>query len=215
MAATKKQTAVDHSSRNGQHYRIFEFWSGQIRQNIHMIVKTSQQSMANEQKLCKQSSLNYSKKRLSRVSSFAKDEDMARILQEIENPNKYNPSSKCAKKRDSVVDSGGIPPDEELKQLFVDVEKRNAEFEELLQAVESSRDEGQESRISSDGTRGSTDSLVEKLMREFDDVECEEDELNCTLKQSNCSKKTQDCFKLGSSASQEELDQMLADLLEL
>ena len=193
------------------------FRSAQIRQNIHTTVKTSQRSMANEKKIFKQNSLNSSGRKLSRVCSFAKDEDMERILQEIDSRNKYNPSSKYAKKRESI-DGGEIAPDEELNQFFVDVEKRNSELQELLQAIESSAEEndGQQSRISSAGVRGSTDSLVEKLMEELDDVDCEKEELNLKLKQPNCSNKTaKSCSKLEASASEEELDQMLAELLDL
>lgn len=194
------------------------FGSAQIRQNIHTTVKTSQRSMANEKKIFKQNSLNSSERKLSRVCSFAKDEDMERILQEIDSRNKYNPSSKYAKKRESIEDGGEIAPDEELNQFFVDVEKRNSELQELLQAIESSAEEndGQQSRISSAGVRGSTDSLVEKLMEELDDVDCEKEELNWKLKQPNCSNKTaKSCSKLEASASEEELDQMLAELLDL
>lgn len=193
------------------------FGSAQIRQNIHTTVKTSQRSMANEKKIFKQNSLNSSGRKLSRVCSFAKDEDMERILQEIDSRNKYNPSSKYAQKRKSIQDDGEIAPDEELNQFFVDVEKRNSELQELLQAIETSAEEsdGQQSRISSAGVRGSTDSLVEKLMEELDDVDCEKEELNWKLKQPNCSNKTKSCSKLKASASEEELDQMLAELLDL
>ena len=192
------------------------FGSAQIRQNIHTTVKTSQRSMASEKKIFKQNSLN-SSERKPRVCSFVKDEDMERILQEIDSRNKYNPSSKYAKKRESIPDGGEIAPDEELNQFFVDVEKRNSELQELLQAIESSAEEsdGQQSRISSAGVRGSTDSLVEKLMEELDDVDCEKEELNWKLKQPNCSNKTKSCSKLEASASEEELDQMLAELLDL
>ena len=194
------------------------FGSVQIRQNIHTTVKTSQRSMANEKKILKQNSLNSSERKLSRVCSFAKDEDMERILQEIDSRSNYSPSSKYAKKRESIADQDGeIAPDDELNQFFVDVEKRNSELQELLQAIESSADgsDGQQSRISSAGVRGSTDSLVEKLMEELDDIDYDKKELNWKLKLPKCSNKTKACSKLESSASEEELDQMLAELLEL
>lgn len=97
--------------------------------------------MANEKKIFKQNSLNSSGRKLSRVCSFAKDEDMERILQEIDSRNKYNPSSKYAQKRKSIQDDGEIAPDEELNQFFVDVEKRNSELQELLQAIETSAED--------------------------------------------------------------------------
>lgn len=180
--------------------------------------KTWRTSMANERKLRKQNSLK-SKRKLSRTSSFAKDEDMEQILQEIESVNKYNPSSKNAKKRPSVTEDRNLPPDEELDKIFVDVEKRNAELQELLQAVESTREnEGQLSRITSAEVRGSTDSLVEKLMQELDCVGWEKDDSNRTTERPKstskaCKEKT--CSKLEASASEEELDQMLTELLEL
>ena len=196
--------------------KVTLFGSAEIRQDIHM-TETRRRSMANKPKVPKQNSLNSSKRKLSRVSSFAKDEDLERILQEIEIRNKYSPSSKNAKKRDSVVDNAGIPPDEELDKFFVDVEQRNAELQELLQAVESTRDEsgGQRSKIASAEKRGSTDSLVEKLMQELDDVGWDKDELKGKTKQPRGSNKTKACSKLEASASEEELDQMLAELLEL
>ncbi|XP_078347392.1 uncharacterized protein LOC144632588 [Oculina patagonica] len=176
-------------------------------------------SMASERKLHNQNSLK-SQRKLSRVNSFAKDEDLEKILQDIETINKYKPSSKTAKKRPSVTDDGGLPPDEELDMFFVDVEKRNAELQELLQAVESTREESEEqlSRIASAGERGSTDSLVEKLMQELDCVGCEKDNSNRTKemqKSSNKATKERTFSKLEASASEEELDQMLAELLEL
>ena len=174
--------------------------------------------MANEPKIIrKQNSVNSSKRKISRVNSFAKDEDMEGILQEIDSQSSYSPSSKNAKKRESIADGQGIPIDEELNQFFVDVEKRNAELQELLQAVESTRDEGNKSRITSaETTRGSTDSLVEKLMQELDEAGCEKDESNVTTdKRPKGTNKTKACSKLEASASEEELDQMLAELLEL
>ena len=177
--------------------------------------KTLHRSMASKPKI--QNSVNSSKTKLSRVSSFAKDEDMDKILQEIDSRNKYSPSSKKDQKRESVADDGGISPDEELHELFEDVEKRNAELQELLLFVESTRDEskGQLSRITSAGTRGSTDSLVEKLMQELDDIGSEKNELKGTIKTPNGSNITRAGSKLEASASEEELDQMLAELLEL
>ena len=116
--------------------------------------------------------ISSSSKKLSRVNSFAKEEDMERILEEVETGNLYSPSSKNAKKRPSVVDEDSQRPDEELEQFFLDVEKRNAELQELLQLVETTRqeNEGQISREASAGVRGSTDSLVEKLMRDLENV---------------------------------------------
>lgn len=196
--------------------KVTLFGSAEIRQDIQM-TETRRRSMANKPKIPKQNSLNSSKRKLSRVSSFAKDEDLERILQEIDIRNKYSPSSKNAKKRDSIADNAGIPPDEELDKFFVDVEQRNAELQELLQAVESTRDEsdGQRSRIASTEIRGSTDSLVEKLMQELDDVGWDKDELKGKTKQPRGSNKTKACSKLEARASEEELDQMLAELLEL
>lgn len=175
-------------------------------------------STANEGKIVHQNSLKSTRK-LSRVSSFAKDEDMDKILKDIETANMYNPSSKSAKKRPSVVDDGHLRPDEELEQVFVDVEKRNVELQELLQVVESTRqeNEGQLSRVASAGVRGSTDSLVEKLMHELDSVGWENNDLNRTKERPKSSSKScegQICSKVGASVSEEELDEMLAELLE-
>ena len=139
--------------------------------------------MASERKLRRKNSLRKSQRKISRrVSSFAKDEELEKILQDIEVANKYNPSSKNSKKRPSVGDDDGLPPDEELDKFFVDVEKRNAELQELLRAVESTRDEseGQLSRITSAGERGSTESLVEELIKELDSVDCEKNNSNGT-----------------------------------
>lgn len=183
-------------------------------------LKTLESLMASERKLRRKNSLQKSQRKVSRVSSFAKDEELDKILQDIEVANKYNPSSKNAKKRPSVGDDDDLPPDEELDKFFVDVEKRNAELQDLLQAVESKRDEsdGQLSRITSAGERGSTESLVEELMKELDSVDCEKNNSNRTReiqKSSNkVSKKMANC-KLETSASEQELDQMLAELLEL
>lgn len=183
-------------------------------------LKIREPSMASERKLRKKNSLRKSQRKVSRATSFAKDEELEKILQDIETANKYNPSSKNAKKRPSVVDDAGLPPDEELDKFFVDVEKRNAELQELLQAVESTRDEsdGQLSRITSAGKRGSTESLVEELMQELDGVDWEKENSNRTRERqkssSKVSKKMAKC-KLETSASEQELDQMLAELLEL
>lgn len=186
-------------------------------------LKTLESLMASERKLRRKNSLRKSQRKVSRqVSSFAKDEELEKILQDIEVANKYNPSSKNAKKRPSVGDDDdGLPPDEELDKFFVDVEKRNAELQELLRAVESARDaesEGQLSRITSAEERGSTESLVEELMKELDSVDCEKNSSNGTIemqKSSNkVSKKMANC-KIKASASEQELDQMLAELLEL
>lgn len=183
-------------------------------------LKIREPSMASERKLRKKNSLRKSQRKVSRATSFAKDEELEKILQDIETANKYNPSSKNAKKRPSVVDDAGLPPDEELDKFFVDVEKRNAELQELLQAVESTRDEsdGQLSRMTSAGKRGSTESLVEELMQELDGVDWEKENSNRTRERqkssSKVSKKMAKC-KLETSASEQELDQMLAELLEL
>lgn len=183
-------------------------------------LKIREPSMASERKLRKKNSLRKSQRKVSRATSFAKDEELEKILQDIETANKYNPSSKNAKKRPSVVDDAGLPPDEELDKFFVDVEKRNAELQELLQAVESTRDEsdGQLSRMTSAGKRGSTESLVEELMQELDGVDWEKENSNGTRERqkssSKVSKKMAKC-KLETSASEQELDQMLAELLEL
>lgn len=183
-------------------------------------LKIREPSMASERKLRKKNSLRKSQRKVSRATSFAKDEELEKILQDIETANKYNPSSKNAEKRPSVVDDAGLPPDEELDKFFVDVEKRNAELQELLQAVESTRDEsdGQLSRITSAGKRGSTESLVEELMQELDGVDWEKENSNRTIERqkssSKVSKKMAKC-KLETSASEQELDQMLAELLEL
>lgn len=183
-------------------------------------LKIPEPSMASERKLRKKNSLRKSQRKVSRATSFAKDEELEKILQDVETANKYNPSSKNAEKRPSVVDDAGLPPDEELDKFFVDVEKRNAELQELLQAVESTRDEsdGQLSRITSAGKRGSTESLVEELMQELDGVDWEKENSNGTRERqkssSKVSKKMAKC-KLETSASEQELDQMLAELLEL
>lgn len=183
-------------------------------------LKIREPSMASERKLRKKNSLRKSQREVSRATSFAKDEELEKILQDVETANKYNPSSKNAEKRPSVVDDAGLPPDEELDKFFVDVEKRNAELQELLQAVESTRDEsdGQLSRITSAGKRGSTESLVEELMQELDGVDWEKENSNRTRERqkssSKVSKKMAKC-KLETSASEQELDQMLAELLEL
>lgn len=184
-------------------------------------LKTLESLMASERKLQRKNSLRKSQRTISRrVSSFAKDEELEKILQDIEVANKYNPSSKNAKKRPSVGDDDGLPPDEELDKFFVDVEKRNAELQELLRVVESTRDEseGQLSRNTSAGERGSTESLVEELMKELDSVDCEKNNSNGTRKMqkspNKVSKKKANC-KIETSASEQELDQMLAELLEL
>ena len=178
--------------------------------------------MASERKLRRKNSLRKSQRKITRrVSSFAKDEELEKILQDIEVANKYNSSSKNAKKRPSVGDDDGLPPDEELDKFFVDVEKRNAELQEFLRAVESTRDEseGQLSRITSAGERGSTESLVEELIKELDSVDCEKNKSNGTRDMQKSpnkvsSKKMANC-KIETSASEQELDQMLAELLEL
>lgn len=153
------------------------------------------------------------KKTLSRVESFAKDEDMDRILHEVEDRNIYSPSSKYAKKRSSVVGNEDVPLDEELKQFFVDVEKRNEELQELLQAVECTRDEnaGQLSRLSSASEKESSESLVEKFMH---DLGVDDNERRRTITRDSC--KTNGSRKLKRiSGSEQELDQMVAELLEL
>lgn len=153
------------------------------------------------------------KKTLSRVESFAKDEDMDRILHEVEDRNIYSPSSKYAKKRSSVVGNEDVPLDEELKQFFVDVEKRNEELQELLQAVECTRDEnaGQLSRLSSASEKGSSESLVEKFMHHSG---VDDNERRRTITRDSC--KTNGSRKLKRiSGSEQELDQMVAELLEL
>jgi len=183
-------------------------------------LKTLESLMASERKLRTKNSLQKSQRKLSRVNSFAKDEELEKILQDIEVANKYNPSSKNAKKRPSVGEDDGVPPDEELNKFFVDVEKRNAELQDLLQAVESTRDEsdGQLSRITSAGERGSTESLVDELIKELDSVDCEKNNSKRTREMPKNSnkvfKKMANC-KLKTSASEQELDQMLAELLEL
>ena len=177
--------------------------------------------MANERKLWRKNSLRKSQRKVSRrVSSFAKDEELEKILQDIEVANKYNPSSKNANKRPSVGDDDGLPPDEELDKFFVDVEKRNVELQELLRAVESTRDESEEqlSRITSAGERGSTESLVEELMKELDSVDWEKNNSNGTRemqKSSNKVSKKMANYKIETSCSEQELEQMLAELLEL
>lgn len=153
------------------------------------------------------------KKTLSRVESFAKDEDMDRILHEVEDRNIYSPSSKYAKKRSSVVGNEDVPLDEELKQFFVDVEKRNEELQELLQAVECTRDEnaGQLSRLCSASEKGSSESLVEQFMH---DLGVDDNERRRTITRDSC--KTNGSRKLKRiSGSEQELDQMVAELLEL
>ena len=153
------------------------------------------------------------KKTLSRVESFAKDEEMDRILHEVEDRNIYSPSSKYAKKRSSVVGNEDVPLDEELKQFFVDVEKRNEELQELLQAVECTRDEnaGQLSRLSSASEKGSSESLVEKFMHHSG---VDDNERRRTITRDSC--KTNGSRKLKRiSGSEQELDQMVAELLEL
>lgn len=163
---------------------------------------------------------NGSSKKPSRGNSFAKDEDMEKILKEVESGSLYSPSSKNAKKRQYVVDENSQRPDEELEQFFVDVEKRNAELQELLQIVETTRQEneaGQISREASAGVRGSTDSLVEKLMGELDNVGWEKNNVNRPAQRPKNSSQARDgtnCAKLQASASEEELDEMLAELLE-
>jgi len=183
---------------------------------------TLESLMASERKLRRKNSLQNSKsqRKVSRVNSFAKDEELENILQDIEIANKYNPSSKNAKKRPSAGGDDALPPDEELDKFFVDVEKRNAELQDLLQAVESTRDEseGQLSRITSAGERGSTESLVDELMKELDSVDCEKNNSKRTRekqKSSNKESKKMASCKLETSASEQELDQMLAELLEL
>lgn len=154
-----------------------------------------------------------SDKLFSRAESFAKDEDMDRILNEIDDQSKYNPSSKYDKKRTLFAGNEGIPPDEELNQFFVDVEKRNEELKELLQVVESSSEgnEGRQSRINSASAKGSSDSLIEQLMRQ----ELHDDDKDKKGLNSKFSCKANRGRKLATSASEQELDQMLAELLEL
>ncbi|XP_068671990.1 uncharacterized protein [Montipora capricornis] len=154
-----------------------------------------------------------SDKMFSRAESFAKDEDMDRILNEIDDQSKYNPSSKYDKKRTLFAGNEGIPPDEELNQFFVDVEKRNEELKELLQVVENSSEGngGRQSRINSASAKGSSDSLVEQLMRQ----ELHDDDKDKKGLNSKFSCKANRGRKLATSASEQELDQMLAELLEL
>ena len=172
--------------------------------------------MASDSKIQQQKSVNSRTKTLLRVRSLAKDEEMEEILEEIDNRNKYSPSTKNSKKRQPIE----IPPEEELNELFVDVEKRNAELQELLLAVESCRDsesEGQQSRITSAETRRSTDTLVEKLLDDVDDVAFEKGQFNYrpTETASGLTNTKPYSAKLKASASEEELDHMLAELLDL
>lgn len=173
--------------------------------------------MASDSKIQQQKSVNSHTKTLLRVRSLAKDEEMEKILEEIDNRNKYSPSTKNAKKRQPIE----IPPEEELNELFVDVEKRNAELQELLLAVESCRDsesEGQRSRITSAETRRSTDTLVEKLLDDLDDVGFDKGQFNYSgpTETANGFTNTKPCSaKLKARASEEELDHMLAELLDL
>lgn len=172
--------------------------------------------MASDSKIQQQKSVNPPTKTLLRVKSLAKDEEMEKILEEIDNRNKYSPSTKNSKKRQLIE----IPPEEELNELFVDVEKRNGELQELLLAVESCRDsesEGQRSRITSAERRRSTDTLVEKLLDDLDDVGFEKGQFNYEpTETANGLTNTKPCSaKLKASASEEELDHMLAELLEL
>lgn len=173
--------------------------------------------MASDSKIQQQKSVNSRTKTLLRVRSLAKDEEMEKIVEEIDNRNKYSPSTKNSKKRQPIE----IPPEEELNELFVDVEKRNAELQELLLAVESCRDsesEGQRSRITSAETRRSTDTLVEKLLDDLDDVGFEKGQFNYSgpTETANGLTNTKPCSaKLKASASEEELDHMLAELLDL
>lgn len=223
---------------------------------IDVLYRTTPQSMANKQNICKQgsplhsskvnlsrieslvkdedldrilheaktqdnsiASSKYAKKRdtkktLSRAESFAKDEDMDRILHEIEDRNGYSPSSKYAKKRSSVAGGEDVPLDEELKQFFVDVEKRNEELKELLQAMKCSGDEnaGQLSRLSSASEKGSSESLVAKFMH---DLGGGDNEGGRTIT-SDSSKTNGSCTEMKRiSGSEQELDQMVAELLEL
>lgn len=177
--------------------------------------------MASDSKIQQQKSVNSRTKTLLRVRSLAKDEEMEKILEEIDNRNKYSPSIKNSKKRQPIESGGGIPPEDELNELFVDVEKRNAELQELLLAVESCRDsesEGQRSRITSAETRRSTDTLVEKLLDDLDDVGFEKGQFNYSgpTETANGLTNTKPCSaKLKASASEEELDHMLAELLDL
>ena len=178
--------------------------------------------MASKSKIQQQKSVNSRRKTLLRDRSLAKDEEMEKILEEIDNRNKYSPSTKNSKKRQPIESGGGVPPEEELDELFVDVEERNAELQELLQAVESCRDsesEGQRSRITSAETRRSTDTLVEKLLDDLDGVGFEKDQFpnyGPTEKANGFTTNTKPCSaKLKASASEEELDHMLAELLEL
>jgi len=71
-------------------------------------LNTRESLMASERKLRK-NSLRKSQRKVSRVNSFAKDEELDKILQDIEIANKYNPSSKNAKKRPSVGDEVSLP----------------------------------------------------------------------------------------------------------
>ena len=172
--------------------------------------------MASDSKIQQQKSVNSRTKTLLRVRSLAKDEEMEKILEEIDNRNKYSPSTKNSKKRQPIE----IPPEEELNELFVDVEKRNAELQELLLAVESCRDsesEGQQSRITSAERRRSTDTLVEKLLDDLDGVGFEKGQFNYRPTETASGfTNTKPCSaKLKASASEEELDHMLAELLDL
>lgn len=63
-----------------------------------------------------------------RVSSFVKDEELEKILQDIEVVNKYNFLCKNVKKCLLVGDDDGLFLDEELDKFFVDVEKWNVEL---------------------------------------------------------------------------------------
>lgn len=63
-----------------------------------------------------------------RVSSFVKDEELEKILQDIEVVNKYNFLFKNVKKCLLVGDDDGLFLDEELDKFFVDVEKWNVEL---------------------------------------------------------------------------------------
>ena len=179
--------------------------------------------MANVSNVLKQKSVNSFKTNLS-LANLVKDEEMEKILEEIHNYSKYSPSNKNCKTRQPIENGEErILPEEELDDLFVDFEKRNAELQELLLAVESSKDdtEGQGSRMSTaEGRRSvSTDSLVEKLMQELDGIGYESDQSyngeTEKEKKQNGSTKTRSCSQLKASASEEEFDHMLAELLEL
>ena len=173
--------------------------------------------MAQENKVLRR---NIRSQRLSRCNSYVKDEELERILQDVESLSKNI-------ERDSMVTENDTEPtpDEEMDRIFEEVERRNAVLQESLLTLDKTRDRRKEQRqsLSSTELRKSADSLVEELMKELKIDEIQHDLWPRRASKSENSKKLnsqnvckmEPCSKRKVGASEEEFDAILSELLEL